>query len=1039
MRLEKEKPSIFFVISSIVFFFFGLAGNTYATNVRMSGRQILLDGKPFAVKGVGYSPVPIGVDPETTPPYGDYFTSNYSAIYERDLPLIREMGANTIRLLFWNNGNGHRDFLNKAYNDGIKPLYVIITFWMDPVLYPDISSPDAREKIKADFRALVTAYKTHPAILMWSIGDELNSPKMYGDKLGDLLSLINEMAHEAHKEEGAYYHPVTTPLADIDLINTIVTYEPLMPDLDIWGANIYRGSSFGTFFSDFKAISAKPLIILGFGIDAYDENAEAEYENIGIPYQAAYAESLWKEISANSGGCLGGIIRAYSDEWWLGKFGNTLGGCPDLDPAFHGPCGHPSSSDPDGFVNYEWFGIMRVNKNGSDVDIMEPRAGYFTLKQLWAPGGTTPSDNPTCPSTINFGQTIQCSVSAPGEADTYTFSASANDRVLVRASRTSGSLWPGIRLYGPDGAKLTEAGDTPTAEIPSFTLPTTGSYTILVYDSFNGTLTGNYNLSLICLTCPPPCSYSVFPANESFGAGGGAGSVNVTTQSGCAWSAVSNVGWVTITSGSSGSGNGTVNYSVSANASTNSRSGTMTIAGQTFTVNQSGTTCTYSISSPNQSFDSNGGAGSVNVTTQSGCAWSATSNAAWVTITSGSSGSGNGTVNYSVSANASTNSRSGTMTIAGQTFTVNQSGTTCTYSISSPNQSFDSNGGAGSVNVTTQSGCAWSATSNAAWVTITSGSSGSGNGTVNYSVSANISTNSRSGPMTIAGQTFAVTQAELLGITITSPNGGETWNTGTTQTIQWIYTGSPGLKVRIELLKGGVVNRVIKSSASIGKNGSGSYNWKIPSNQASGNDYEIRVTSTSNSSYTDTSNSSFSIHTPSTDNTVVGTWQATGTMRVTVSIRGYGSQTEVVNFQDEFTFYPNGNFEMIDFSGTWSQTKNKVTVNLGLEDVALYFEDYLGEYGLDVSVDATKATLTGTLQKNGTLKGPLAFNMSIYFYDLDTDGKVKVSGSFTGTRMGEVSSLQEGDSALPLSTPVDVIIKQIFNTIKDLNVTKPQR
>ena len=97
-----------------------------------------------------------------------------------------------------------------------------------------------------------------------------------------------------------------------------------------------------------------------------------------------YAESLWKEISANSGVCLGGIIRAYSDEWWLGKFGNTLGGCPDLDPAFHSPCGHPSSSDPDGFVNYEWFGIMRAKKNGTNLDIMEPRKVYTTLKSLWA-------------------------------------------------------------------------------------------------------------------------------------------------------------------------------------------------------------------------------------------------------------------------------------------------------------------------------------------------------------------------------------------------------------------------------------------------------------------------------------------------------------------------------------------------------------------------------------------------------------------------------------------------------------------------------
>ena len=59
----------------------------------------------------------------------------------------------------------------------------------------------------------------------------------------------------------------------------------------------------------------------------------------------------------------------------------------------------------------------------------------------------------------------------------------------------------------------------------------------------------------------------------------------------------------------------------------------------------------------------------------------------FITITSGSSGSGNGTVHYTVAANTSTNEQVGTMTIAGQTFTVTESGTTsssgggCTYSI----------------------------------------------------------------------------------------------------------------------------------------------------------------------------------------------------------------------------------------------------------------------------------------------------------------------------------------------------------------------
>jgi len=51
------------------------------------------------------------------------------------------------------------------------------------------------------------------------------------------------------------------------------------------------------------------------------------------------------------------------------------------------------------------------------------------------------------------------------------------------------------------------------------------------------------------------------------------------------------------------------------------------------------------------------------------------SNATFITVTSGSSGSGNGTVGYSVAANAGSTSRSGTITIAGQTFTVTQAGT----------------------------------------------------------------------------------------------------------------------------------------------------------------------------------------------------------------------------------------------------------------------------------------------------------------------------------------------------------------------------
>jgi len=94
-------------------------------------------------------------------------------------------------------------------------------------------------------------------------------------------------------------------------------------------------------------------------------------------------------------------------------------------------------------------------------------------------------------------------------------------------------------------------------------------------------------------------------------------------------------------------------------------------------------------------------------------------------------------------------------------FTVTASGG-CSYAISPSSRSFDLSGGTGSVTVTAGSGCAWTATSSAPWLTVTSGTSGNGNGTVNYSVAA--SSSSRTGTITIGGQTFTVNQAAATGI-----------------------------------------------------------------------------------------------------------------------------------------------------------------------------------------------------------------------------------------------------------------------------------
>ena len=175
-----------------------------------------------------------------------------------------------------------------------------------------------------------------------------------------------------------------------------------------------------------------------------------------------------------------------------------------------------------------------------------------------------------------------------------------------------------------------------------------------------------------------PCTYSISPTSRSFPFGGGAGSISVTSSaSSCSWTASESVAWITITSGSSGSGNGTVTYSVSANTSSNPRSATITVAGKSHTVNQEGVSCTYSISPTSRSFTSDGGEGTVSVTTSaSDCSWTASERIAWITITFGSSGSGNGTVTYSVSANTKkkSKSRNATITVAGLSHTVTQEG-----------------------------------------------------------------------------------------------------------------------------------------------------------------------------------------------------------------------------------------------------------------------------------------------------------------------------------------------------------------------------
>ncbi|MFA7281196.1 MAG: M12 family metallo-peptidase [Sterolibacterium sp.] len=95
--------------------------------------------------------------------------------------------------------------------------------------------------------------------------------------------------------------------------------------------------------------------------------------------------------------------------------------------------------------------------------------------------------------------------------------------------------------------------------------------------------------------------------------------------------------------------------------------------------------CSYNLSQTTQTADGSGLAGTQSVTSTPGCAWTATANATWITITSGASGNGSGMVTYTVATNNGTTARSGTLTIAGQTLTVTQSNQTATLATQTVN------------------------------------------------------------------------------------------------------------------------------------------------------------------------------------------------------------------------------------------------------------------------------------------------------------------------------------------------------------------
>ena len=269
---------------------------------------------------------------------------------------------------------------------------------------------------------------------------------------------------------------------------------------------------------------------------------------------------------------------------------------------------------------------------------------------------------------------------------------------------------------------------------------------------------------------------NVSPSSLSVGNSAGSTSFSITSNTG--WSVSESDGWLSV-SPASGSNNGTVDVTYTANTSTSPRTGIITVSGsgaasETVTVTQSGVSPFLNVSPSSLSVGNSSGSTSFSIT--SNTSWSVSESDGWLSV-SPASGSNNGTVDVTYTANTSTSPRTGIITVSGsgaasETVTVTQSGVSPFLNVTPPSLSVGNSAGSMSFSIT--SNTSWSVSESDGWLSV-SPVSGSNNGTLDVTYTANTSTSPRTGIITVSGsgtasETVTVTQSGVSPFLNVSPS-----------------------------------------------------------------------------------------------------------------------------------------------------------------------------------------------------------------------------------------------------------------------------
>lgn len=607
--------------------------------VSINGRQLILSKRnpdrslapagPYVIRGVDWAPASKTTNTSKTDPNNAAVRRPEFGLWApTDIPLLKNMKVNTVRT-FIDPGFDATGVtvLDQLYNNGIMVVMTI-----------DDGINDTTRVQQA-----VNFYKNHPAILGWMLGSEWNINRYFG-----VASSIQNAAQRTETAAALIKsldsnHPVMTSYGDIDinadgqrLADTRKYVNIDCPSVDAWALNIYRGNTFGTLFEQWRAITSKPMLIGEFGTDVYRSAAQGEPVPGGLDetLQAQWNLSEWnnllKNLSANDPDkvALGGFIFEWNDEWWKVA-----------------PAGSQQTSGfvllgghPDDFANEEFFGIVDIDRH--------PRSVYSAFGVAFDPA--------------------------------YQPNGTVNYRAVSRGARAAeyggqcGAAWffeNGAKLYMATGCSLSGGRGFNVAAFDVCTgalrQPVQHFDTYLTRDS--GTALNEMNIfldslpndTLIMIAVADEGGLDNFPPNgcvhlnnsyiepffQKIEALGGQQIRNYCYQDSYSLVAVKGEGMARAEQ---------LGSAVEASAQTTATASTL-------------------ISPTGQSFPRDGGTRNVQVTAAGGCGWASQTNASWITINSGSSGVGNGTLNYSVNANPNSTFRTGSITIAGQLFSVVQS------------------------------------------------------------------------------------------------------------------------------------------------------------------------------------------------------------------------------------------------------------------------------------------------------------------------------------------------------------------------------